>query len=143
GVAVVPYGRGEFLAGGRASGSGDITKSNRLWGIPQISGGGPTPIIPDHKRYVFNDKSGITCLALESGNELWKAELKRNRNKYYSSPVLAGNKLYNAREDGVIFVGEVGDTGYKELAENDMGERIIATPVPIRGGLLIRGEEDL
>jgi outer membrane protein assembly factor BamB len=143
GVAVVPYGRGEFLAGVRVGGSGDITKSNRLWDIPKIAGDVPTPIIRDHKVYVINDKGGITCLALESGHELWKAELKRNRGKYYSSPVLAGNKLYNTREDGVIFVGEVSDTGYKDLAENNMGERIIATPVPIRGGLLIRGDEDL
>jgi hypothetical protein len=29
------------------------------------------------------------------------------------------------------------------LAENDMGERVIATPIPIRGGLLVRGEEHL
>ena len=42
-----------------------------------------------------------------------------------------------------IFVGQVSDAGFKQLAENDMGERIIATPVPIRGGLLVRGEEHL
>jgi len=29
------------------------------------------------------------------------------------------------------------------LAENDMGEPTIAAPVPIRGGLLIRGREHL
>ena len=142
-MAVVPYGRGEFLAGVRVGGSGDITKSNRLWDVSKIAGDVPTPVIHGHRVYVMSDKGGITCLALESGKELWKAELKRNRNKYYSSPVLAGSKLYNAREDGVIFVGEVSDTGYNELAENNMGERIIATPVPIRGGLLVRGDEYL
>ena len=42
-----------------------------------------------------------------------------------------------------MFVGRVSDDGFKQLAENDMGERIIATPVPIRGGLLIRGDEHL
>ena len=74
---------------------------------------------------------------------MWTADLPENRNKYYASPVLAGDKLYCTREDGVMFVGEVSDKGFKALAENDMGERIIATPVPIRGGLLIRGEEHL
>jgi outer membrane protein assembly factor BamB len=143
GVAVVPYGRGEFLAGVRVGGSGDITKSNRLWEVPRIAGDVPTPVIDDHKVYVVNDRGGITCVDLKSGNELWKAELQKNRNKYYASPVLAGNKLYNTREDGVIFVGEVSDSGYKDLAMNEMGERIIATPVPIRGGLLVRGEQHL
>ena len=57
--------------------------------------------------------------------------------------MLAGDKFYCTREDGVMFVGEVSDTGFKQLADNDMGERVIATPVPIRGGLLVRGEEHL
>ena len=73
---------------------------------------------------------------LRVGEELWSVDLPRNRNKYYASPVLAGDKLYCTREDGTIFVGRVTDDGFEQLAENDMGERIIATPVPIRGGLL-------
>jgi hypothetical protein len=56
--------------------------------------------------------------------------------------VLAGDKLYCAREDGKVFVARVGDE-FELLAENDMGERIIATPAPVRGGLLIRGERRL
>lgn len=143
GVAVVPYGRGKFLAGVRVGGSGDVTKSNRMWEKMDLAGDVPTPVIHDGRAYVQGDTGKITCLNLKSGDILWSAELPRNRNKYYSSPVLAGNKLYCAREDGVVFVGEVSDTGYKQLAENEMGERIIATPVPIRGGLLLRGEDHL
>ena len=56
--------------------------------------------------------------------------------------MLAGDKLYCTREDGMVFVVGVTD-GFKLLAENDMGEKIIATPVPVRDGLLIRGEEHL
>jgi hypothetical protein len=38
----------------------------------------------------------------------------------------------------------VSDKGFELLADhNDMGGRIIATPVPIRGGLLIRSDEYL
>lgn len=29
------------------------------------------------------------------------------------------------------------------LAENNMGERVIASPVPVANGLLIRGEKNL
>ena len=43
----------------------------------------------------------------------------------------------------MIFVGRVSDTGFELLAENDMGEPTIAAPVPIGGGLLIRGREHL
>jgi hypothetical protein len=57
--------------------------------------------------------------------------------------VLAGDKLYCAREDGILFVGRVSDTGFELLAENDMGESTVTAPVPIRGGLLVRGREHL
>jgi hypothetical protein len=74
---------------------------------------------------------------------LCSAELPKTRTKDYPWPVLAGDKLFCTREDGITFAGQVSDTGFKELAENNMGERVIATPVPIRGGLLVRGEDHL
>ena len=145
GMAIVPYGRGEFLAAVRVSGEGDVTKSNRVW---QKQGRGlgadvPTPVVADGKAYLLSDSGRITCRDMRSGEEVWSFDLPRNRNKYYASPVLAGDKLYCTREDGTIFVGRVTDDGYEQLEENQMGEWTIATPVPIRGGLLIRGEEHL
>jgi hypothetical protein len=56
---------------------------------------------------------------------------------------LAGDLLYCTREDGVIFVCQVTDSGCRQLAENSMGERLIATPVPIRDSLLVRGDTHL
>jgi outer membrane protein assembly factor BamB len=103
----------------------------------------PTPAIRDGKLYLLTDAGQIDCLALETGHVLWSANLPKNRNRFYASPILAGNKMYCAREDGTVFVGEVSDAGYQQLAANQMGERIFATPVPIRGGLLIRGDENL
>lgn len=145
GMAVVPYGRGDFLVGVRLQGEGDITKSGRIW---QKDGKAhstdvPTPITVDGKVYILNDAGHITCSDLKTGNEQWSADLPKNRNRFYASPVLAGDKLFCAREDGVVFVGQVSDAGFQQLAENEMGERIVATPVPIRGGLLLRGDEHL
>jgi outer membrane protein assembly factor BamB len=143
GVAIVPYGRGKFLAGVRIGGKGDITKKNRLWDRPGIGADVPTAVTRDGKAYLLSDAGQIWCLSIETGDDLWSHDLPKNRNKYYASPVLAGDKLYCAREDGIVFVGQVTDKGYEELATNNMGERIIATPVAIRGGLLIRGDEHL
>jgi len=131
--------------GVRLQGEGDITKSARIW---QKDGAGqsadvPTPITADGKVFVLNDAGRINCFDLQTGDERWSAELPKNRNRYYASPVLAGDKLFCAREDGTVFVGQVSDDSFKQLAENDMGERVLATPVPIRGGLLLRGEEHL
>jgi outer membrane protein assembly factor BamB len=145
GVAVVPYGRGTFLAGVRIDGGGDITKSARLWENTERgqSTDVPSPVIDGDRVYVLNDTGKISCLDLHTGKARWSADLPRNRAKFYASPVLAGDKLYCVREDGAMFVGQVTDGGFKQLAENDIGEHVIATPVPIRGGLLVRGEENL
>jgi outer membrane protein assembly factor BamB len=145
GIAIVPYGRGEFLAGVRVGGSGDVTKSARIW---ETSGRGkssdvPTPVVVGDKAYLLGDKGRIACVNMKSGDEIWSADLPPNRNKFYASPVLAGDKLYCVREDGIMFVGQVIDKGFEPLSENNMGGRIIASPVPIRGGLLIRGDEYL
>jgi outer membrane protein assembly factor BamB len=146
GIAIVPYGRGDFLAGIRVGGSGNITKSARIW---ETSGRGksadvPTPVVVGDKAYLLNDKGRIAFLNMKTGDEIWTADLPPNRNKFYSSPVLAGDKLYCVREDGMMFVGRVSDKGFELLADhNDMGGRIIASPVPIRGGLLVRSDEYL
>lgn len=141
GVAVVPYGRGQSLAG--VALAGQAGGDNRLWTHEGKAGADvPTPIIHAGKTYVLGDDGELTCRDLKTGEEIWASSLPRNRNKYYASPILAGERLYCTREDGVVFVVDVAD-GFKLLAENDMGERIIATPAPVRNSLLIRGEEHL
>ncbi|MGD9636979.1 MAG: PQQ-binding-like beta-propeller repeat protein [Pirellulales bacterium] len=145
GMAIVPYGRGEYLAGVRLGGKGDVTGSARVWEKQGrgVSSDVPTPAVRDGRAYVLNDAGRIVCLNVGSGDELWSDDLPRNRNKYFSSPVIGGDKLYAAREDGMIFVGRITDDGFELLSENDMGEPTIAAPVPIRGGLLVRGREHL
>ena len=120
-MAVVPYGRGAFLVGVRLRRRGRHHEvgSHLAEGRQRR---GPTcrrPLSADGKVYVLNDAGQINCFDLKTGDELWTAELPKNRNKYYASPVLAGDKLYCAREDGVVFVGQVSDAGFKQLG----GER--------------------
>jgi hypothetical protein len=55
---------------------------------------------------------------------------------------VAGGNVYAPREDGVLLVASLKN-GFQVEAENDMGERLIASPVPIGNHLLIRGERHL
>jgi hypothetical protein len=57
--------------------------------------------------------------------------------------LIAGGKLYAAREDGMVFVAEVGADRFKLLAENDMAQPVIGSPVPVSNCILIRGEHHL
>lgn len=137
GVAVVPYGRGDFLAAVRVGGSGDVTTKNRMWDKHGVGADVPCPIIADGKVYVLNDRGKVTCLDLASGDELWSDNLPKGRANYFSSPLLADDKLYCLREDGTMFVASV-DGGLEVLAENELGENSVATPVPIEDSLLVR-----
>lgn len=142
-IAVVPYGRTGYTAGVRMGGSGDITGTARLWERNDLGADCPSPIGRDGLVYLLDDRGNIHCLEAETGKDLWTGEIPRAAAKYYSSPILAGNLLYCAREDGVLAVVEVGPDGMKVLAQNDMGERLAAAPVPVDGKLLVRGVERL
>jgi len=143
-VAIVPYGRGEFVAAvSLQKASGDITDTHRLWERTQIGTDVPSPLIHGQQVVLLGDKGKVYGLDKLSGDQVWQARLPKAKAKYFSSPVLAGDTLYCAREDGVVIVSKLTDAGLEVLAENDMNESIIATPIPLRGQLLVRGENHL
>ena len=141
-VAIVPYGRGSRVTAVKLDGQGDVTETHRLWTRNDTGSFVPTPVVHQGRVYFVRDGGEVECLDRDTGKTLWSDQFPKNRNKYYSSPVIAGGKLYAPREDGVIFVADISEK-FQLLSENDMGERVIASPVPVAGKLLIRGEENL
>ena len=143
GIAVIPYGRTKYCAGVRLGGSGNVTESHRLWERDDLGADCPTPVGRDGKMFVLSDRGQINYIKADTGKDIWVDALPRAKAKYYSSPILAGDLLYCVREDGIVFVVKVGSEGMSLVAENDMREQLAATPVPINGKLLIRGQEHL
>lgn len=142
GIVVVPYGRTDYFAAVKVGGQGDVTETNRLWEV-QVGADVPSPIAVDGKAYLVRDRGHIYCFDLKSGDERWNQKLPRESASYYASPLLAGDLMVLPREDGVVMTMRVGEDGFKLLGQNDMGERIVASPVPLGGKLLIRGEKHL
>jgi len=143
GIAVVPYGRTEFVAAVKLGGSGDITKTARLWERKGLGADCPSPVGRNGRVYLLSDRGQINCLEASTGRDLWEGAIPRAAANYYSSPILAGDLLYCAREDGVVAVVKVSDSGMETLAQNEMGERLVGAPVPVRERLLLRGAENL
>lgn len=143
GIAVIPYGRTKHCAGVKLGGSGDITAGGRLWERDDLGADCPSPVGRDGKAFVLTDRGQIHCIDARTGEDIWADAIPRAAAKYYSSPILAGDVLYCAREDGVLTAVKVSDTGMEVLSQNDMGERLAAAPVPINGKLLVRGVEHL
>lgn len=145
-VAVIAYGRNDRkqprLHGIRLGGDGDVTETNRVWKREDVGTFSPSPAEYQGRIYLVRDRGEVECLDPATGETIWSDAFPRNRAAYYASPVIAGGKLYAAREDGMVLVAKI-DGGFELLAENDMGESVIASIVPVDDRLLIRGEKHL
>ncbi len=141
-VVIVPYGRGTHMTGIRMGGTGDITETHRLWTRTDTGCFVPSPSVAHGRVYILRDRGEVHCIDPKTGKSYWEEAFPRASSSYYASPTVAGSKLYAPREDGVILIADVAE-GFTFLGEFDMGERIIASPVPVNEKILIRGEENL
>ena len=147
GVAVVPFGRADHglpkLHGIALGGGGDAKAGGqRLWKRDDAGTFVPTPVVYKGQVYIVRDRGEVECIDPRTGKTVWSDAFPKASSNFYASPVIAGGKLYAARENGAVFVASV-DGKFELLAENKMGERVIASPVPVSNRLLIRGEEHL
>ena len=146
-IAVICYGRNDRgdprLFGIRLDGSGDVTKTNHLWQRDDAGSFVPTPVAYGGHVYLVGDRGNIHCVDPKTGKSVWKDSFPRSRNKFYSSPLIAGGKLFAPREDGVVFVAEVSNDRFQLLGQYDMGQSVIGSPIPESNRILIRGEKEL
>ena len=142
-IAVVPYGKGRFLRGVKIGGSGDITEEALLWEKSRIGTDVATPVASDGKVYIVSFNGKIWCLDIKSGKELWQTQLPGGNGMFYSSPTLAGNKLYICSEEGAFYVCEVTPTGMQILNQTKFEDYFVATPVLVNNNILLRGEKNL
>ncbi|MEO5960817.1 MAG: PQQ-binding-like beta-propeller repeat protein [Opitutaceae bacterium] len=146
GVAAICFGRADQgkprFFGVKLGGSGDVTSTHRLWSREDTGAFVPTPAVYKGRIYVLSDRGAVDCIEPATGKTIWSGALPRSSSNYYSSPLIANGVLYAAREDGVVFVARV-ENGFELLAENNVGDRVIASIVPAGDRLLIRGDAAL
>jgi outer membrane protein assembly factor BamB len=127
----------------RGGGQGDVTSSHVLWKhktkhtdhivSPLISGG----------RMLLIKEGGIsTVFDVRSGEALRGAKRIGPGGSYFASPVCGDGKIYLAGASGSVVVLK-DSPDYEELAVNDLGESIIATPAIADGALFIRTRTQL
>ncbi len=146
GMAVVCFGRADRgnprLHGIQLGGSGDVTTTSRVWVREDVGAFVPTPVEYKGLVYILSDRGQVDCIEPRTGKTAWSASLPRSSANFYSSPVIADGILYAAREDGAVFVARV-EKGFELISENKFDDRIIASIVPVRNRLFIRGQSFL
>ncbi len=127
----------------RPGGLGDITASDHVaWSLTRRGPYMPTPLIYQGKVYVGNNDGVFACYDLETGREHYRGRLPHRGKGFSASPVAAAGKIYFPSEDGVTFVIEAGET-LRLLAENPVGELVMASPAISDGVLYLRGHRHL
>jgi outer membrane protein assembly factor BamB len=126
----------------RLGGTGDVTATHKVWSREKTPESVPSPAVYNGRLYILGDRGEVECLDPATGKSWWEGAVPRGGGGYFASPIIAGGKLYAARQDGAIFVAQVGDK-FEMLAENRLGEQVIASPVAVSNRLFIRGEHHL
>lgn len=86
----------------------------------------PSMLVHDGNLYAVLDAGVATCRVAATGKELWKARLAGT---FSSSPVLVGDRIYATNETGTTFVFAASPDGFRQLAKNQLGDDVMATPV--------------
>lgn len=96
----------------------------------------PTPLVYRGLLYVVHHNGLIVAYDERSGAAIYKSRFSRG-GAFTGSPVAANGKLYVPTEEGLMYVLDAGPE-YRELAVNDFGEPLMATPAVSDGLLLVR-----
>lgn len=146
GVVIVPFGRSDrgtpLLFGVKLGKAGEFDVTNHLWQRNDTGTFVPSPTVLQQQVYLLRDRGEVECLEPQTGKTIWKDALPKSSANYYGSTCIASGRLYAVREDGVFYVARA-DQKFVVLAENNMGERVIATPVFLNDRILVRGEKHL
>ena len=94
----------------------------------------PTPVVKGDLTFLWSDRGIVTCVDLASGDVHWR---KRVGGNYFSSPVIAGDRLYCTDLDGVVVV-LAADRKYELLGRNSLGDQCHATPAVAHGRMYQR-----
>jgi outer membrane protein assembly factor BamB len=142
GVVVAFSGCNGPAIGAKPGGSGDVTKSHRLWQNrfknPQRVG---SAVALGERVYAIAEPGFPQCFDLQTGTEFWD-QRRTSAGQVYSSLVHADGKLYATTTGGVTLVLAAA-AKLDVLAKNDVGERVLASPAISDGQIFIRSHKHL
>ncbi|MFT5467975.1 MAG: outer membrane protein assembly factor BamB [Verrucomicrobiales bacterium] len=125
------------------TGEGNVTDSHVRWHETVGASYVPSPIAIGPYFLVVADNGVASCFVAETGEKLWRERLVTTGRGGHSASLISANGLaYFVSDGGVMTVVKPG----KELdivAQNELGEKMSASPVVYDGKLYLRGHEHL
>lgn len=122
----------------RGGGEGDVTESHVLWRhATRHTDHIVSPYVSDGRMFLIKEGGITTVFDTQRGEPLRQPQRVGRGGSYFASPVSGDGKVYVAGKSGVVLV-LADDASYEQLAANDVGESIVATPAIAGKNLLIR-----
>jgi outer membrane protein assembly factor BamB len=125
----------------KPGGHGDISVPANATSGPYLAwrsqAGGPyttTPLAYQGVVYAVRDEGILGTYDVKTGATLYR---QRTNATHSASPIASDGKVYLAAEGGEVIVLKAGRT-FEQLARNDMGETVMATPAIAGNTMFIR-----
>jgi outer membrane protein assembly factor BamB len=121
----------------RPGDDGKISKQGMVWkaerGLPES----PSPLYYRGNLYLVKNGGVLSCFEAATGKQHYQKRLEGAGGSYYASPVAGDGKIYASSMDGIVTVLEASDE-LKVVAQNNLEERLMATPAIVDGKLYLR-----
>lgn len=119
---------------------GDLTGTEHvLWTNQRGNSYTPSPVLHGGILYFTSDNGMISAMNAKTGEPYYVQQRLPNPTKLKSSPVAAGEYLYQATEDGDVVVVKLGKEYAVESVNSMEDELFIATPAIADGKIYLRG----
>jgi outer membrane protein assembly factor BamB len=122
-----------------ANSKGDVTDSHLEWEITKRAPHTPSMLVVDGLLYFISDGGVASCVDPKSGEVIWQ---ERAAGAMSASPIYAAGRIYFQDEAGKCTVIKAGRK-FEKLAENDIGERSLASFAVDEGVIYLRTEKHL
>jgi outer membrane protein assembly factor BamB len=127
----------------RPGGSGDISlaagatsNANIAWSVNRDGPYLSSPIVYRGILYSLHNNGALAAYDALTGESIYRGRVGAG-GAFSASPIAADGRLYFANEDGQVYVVRAGKE-YVQIAINEMGEPITATPAISDGLMVVR-----
>lgn len=138
------HGPGRPVYAIRTDAAGDLNNNRAgvAWTLERAGNYMPTPLLHDGLAYLCNDAAVLTVYRLASGERIYQQRLGAGNSWFSGSPVAAAGRLYATDEEGKTYVLALG-TEFRLIAQNEVGENVMATAAIVDGVIYLRGRNHL
>ena len=114
---------------------------SQLWKQNKLNPNACSPVVADDKVFVVN-RTILVCGDLFTGEVLWQLRIP-DANQIWSSPVIAGNRMFLFAMDGSCTVVSIDGKEGKIEGTNKMGDEVLGSPAISGDAMYVRGAKNL